>query len=164
MPKVTSKKIMHPNSRKAKRAIRDQIQKTHIAQKRKEASKDRSVKYRIIKFIHKRIANDEREVFTIEEGTELVAEFVASHDDYLLDVARRREQGKQISTTLLLQEQEWKKVKQEFLTGIESPDLTDRATVHRVKNWNKDERSLPTFKMRLYRQPDESITADLASD
>ena len=68
MPKERKAKILHPNSRKAKRLIRDQIHHENKVQHRLEAKHERSAEFEIVKFFHSQIKDSTTPVYSIKEG------------------------------------------------------------------------------------------------
>ena len=68
MPKERKAKILHPNSRKAKRMIRDQIHRDNKVQHRIDAKHERSAEYEIVKFIHSQVKDGTAPVYSNKEG------------------------------------------------------------------------------------------------
>lgn len=68
MPKDKKGKILHPNSRKAKLLIRDQIHHEARIKKRIDAKHARSKEFEIVKFVQQSIKDDDNSVYSYNDG------------------------------------------------------------------------------------------------
>eukprot|EP00770_Monocercomonoides_exilis_P004716 MONOS_4694.1-p1 / transcript=MONOS_4694.1 / gene=MONOS_4694 / organism=Monocercomonoides_exilis_PA203 / gene_product=unspecified product / transcript_product=unspecified product / location=Mono_scaffold00127:107044-107761(-) / protein_length=185 / sequence_SO=supercontig / SO=protein_coding / is_pseudo=false len=118
-----------------------------------EKKGERLNEYEIVPFIQKLIKKDNVEKYTYEQALDLIEKFVHRHDDELKLIDERRKTGKHVSTSAMLQADEWKKEIGQIHSGIEGPDLLNPDCVVRLRIWNGDKRSINLFPMRVYRKP-----------
>ncbi|KAF8273169.1 hypothetical protein EI94DRAFT_1776545 [Lactarius quietus] len=135
-------KVFHPESRKAGQLARKQLRKSKLAGHATKRAKLHTVKADFYGFFFHAIPEeaDGGGVLTLPELHELVADvWLTRHDTELEEERAARRKGRPKSTKESRLEEIKLREAEEYRTGLEVPDLTDRDNVALYRTWDQRE-------------------------
>lgn len=152
---------LHVKGRKFKQLNRATERENHLKAKKQRFAEQKN--HELLGFLHiQELANaDPKEVYTIQDLQNYVAEYLKRFDDEIAEAELLRRPGRALTTKQQLLLEKRKHEKHIFQTGYRVPDITDAQTAERVRAWNGTSGACSAWKFTLITsEPQEQIMED----
>lgn len=131
---------IHIKGRKFKQLNRATLRDKKLTAKRAKSIEQKENDMASIFFLQKLINDDDDfkkvETFSLAEMKAFVELFISRFDDELQQLREERRPGRPQTNRQQILEEKVKYDKRIYATGFKTPDLTDKATVERLRLWN----------------------------
>ncbi|XP_065179215.1 translation machinery-associated protein 16-like [Sycon ciliatum] len=158
MPKApkqkVSKKVVHPNSRKASQISRHEAHRDRVQKNKSKAAKGMQQLRTVLEWFHERCT---AESYSQDDVCDLIEEYISRFDDELEEIRLASTlKGRQVRPHAS-REDALRMVREKELAllttgGFDAPDLTDAKNLALFRAWDQKVDHIPTFKMRKFRR------------
>ncbi|KAI9312937.1 hypothetical protein BX666DRAFT_788932 [Dichotomocladium elegans] len=151
---IKNREAAHPYSRKALQLQRVVMRSSKLSARKNDRS---AANYRAEKWLWFRYALDESvKAATLQEVHDLIDTYIARNDDQLAEFeGELKKTGHRVKSPkhdLLLAQKAADE--NEYVSGIELPDLTDGKNLKRLRNWDGDMNGAALIKTRMFYKAD----------
>ena len=152
------RKIIHPESREARRISRKSFRQTKKNIMKQKTSILFKPQYDKVEWFCDNIPED-ADFMPLEDATLLVLKFIHRFDDEIAQLVEENKKRPKSTTRLYIIEELRKKELQLFAEGgYEAPDVTNPAGISELRDWNGDMKKIIHIPMRIFK-PLDSVPA-----
>ncbi|KAL1916660.1 uncharacterized protein VTP21DRAFT_5364 [Calcarisporiella thermophila] len=149
---IKGKEALHPNSRKANQVNRAYMRVDRLEKKRSERITGKNPL--VERYLWFRYAMDEEVAcLSKSEVHDLIEMYLNRHNEELKELQSTRREGRPKSPREDLLEALIKKERQEYISGLDIPDLTIPKNVKKLRAWDGDVNFLSQLRIERYRDP-----------
>lgn len=154
---------IHIKGRKFKQLNRATLRDQKLTARKAKAHEQREKEVQDFKFIQEAINNrKEQETFTLDEMKLFIESFLSRYDEELTRLRKERRPGRPATSRQQILEEKVKYDEQIYKTGYRIPDLSDKDTVEKLKNWNGSSGGLTIMKfIRVSKDMKQLPTKDI---
>lgn len=132
-----SKAAIHVKGRKFKQLNRATLREKKLQLKKLESLERKSNELSIVFFIQNILKDDsQKSEYSLDEMKSIIEKFIHQNDDELERLKSERRKGRPPTNRQNLLEEKLKHDLDVFKTGYKIPDLSDKLTVERCRDWN----------------------------
>lgn len=141
-----SRGSVHIKGRNFKKLNRASLRHNKLINKKASHLDKKQNELSIVKYIQEEINQVDKEIFGLDDMKAFLENFITRYDEDLEIFRQERRPGRPPSAKHKILEEAAKDERDKYKTGIKIPDISDKTTVDRLRNWNGTIGGVTAFK------------------